>query len=92
MAQLLSLTGHGQPGPGKEAKSWQWRSQAIGIGRAPAVREPISPALARASRKIAWQYRDKQNALAGHVPGQAPPSLCHWVMVGVIQAHPNYVL
>ena len=37
MAQLLSLTGHGQPGPGKEARSWQWRSQVIGIGRAPAL-------------------------------------------------------
>ena len=42
----------------------QWRSQVIGIGRAPAVHLPISPALARASCEIARRERDEHNALA----------------------------
>ena len=37
----------------------QWRSQVIGIGRAPLT---IALALARASREIAWHERDEHVA------------------------------
>ena len=57
----------------------QWRSQVIGIGRAPAVRKPFSLAVARTSHEIARHERDEHGTLAGHVPAQAHPSLRHWL-------------
>ena len=45
----------------------QWRSQVIGIGRAPAVRQTI----ALTTLALARTYT--QQTLAGHVPGQAWP-------------------
>ena len=35
--------------------------------------------LASHSHEIVWHERDEHGALAGHVPGQAQPSLRHWL-------------
>ena len=49
----------------------QWRSQVIGIGRAPAVRLTI------VLTTLALAHTYTGQTLAGHMPGQARPSLRH---------------
>ena len=58
-------------------------TQVIGIGRAPAIRLPISVALAR----DCGHEQGKHGALARHVLGQARLSLRHWP-----QTQPQHLL
>ena len=55
----------------------QWRSQVIGISRAPAVHLTI------ALTTLALAYTYTGQTLARHVPGQAQPSLRHWSKLNI---------